>query len=103
MEVFTVTLNEFSEKYCLRCGSQRCCGVTDEPFRDGCAYYQREILKQPILQDILSSLPRQPKYNPVEKAYDVLYNVFSNKNAGWDDASLAIEEAIGFLGEALAK
>ena len=33
----------------------------------------------------------------------VLYNVFSNKNVGWDDASLAIEEAIGFLGKALAE
>lgn len=42
------------------------------------------------------------KYNPVEKAYDILHKVFSNKNAGWDEASIAIEEAIGFLGEALA-
>lgn len=42
------------------------------------------------------------KYNPVEKAYDILHKVFSNKNSGWDEASIAIEEAIGFLGEALA-
>lgn len=98
----TITLDEFREKYCTMCGTQLCGGVTDEDFRDGCAHYQREILKQPTLQDILSSLPRQPKYNPVEKAYDILYKVFSNENAGWDEASTAIEEAIGFLGEALA-
>lgn len=45
---------------------------------------------------------QQAKYNPVAKAYDILYKVFSDKNAGWDEASIAIEEAIGFLGEALA-
>ena len=45
---------------------------------------------------------RKPSYNPVAKAYDILYKVFSNENAGWDEASIAIEEAIGFLGEALA-
>jgi len=46
---------------------------------------------------------QQAKYNPVAKAYDILYKVFSNENAGWDEASIAIEEAIGFLGEALAE
>lgn len=45
---------------------------------------------------------QQAEYNPVAKAYDILYEVFSNENAGWDEASIAIEEAIGFLGEALA-
>lgn len=52
---------------------------------------------------VKSRKPPKSTYNPVEKAYDILYKVFSNENAGWDEASIAIEEAVGFLGEALAE
>lgn len=99
----TITLDEFREKYCLRCGTQRCGGVTDEPFRDGCAHYQREILKQPTLQDMLSSLrTTQPKYNPVARAYDILTKAHFDDDTDLTGAHIAMEEAIGYLGEALA-
>lgn len=39
----------------------------------------------------------------VKKAYDVLYEVYSNDNAGWDEAIAAIDEAIDYLGEVLLK
>lgn len=55
-----------------------------------------------IESDNIEVESHKPSYNPVEKAYDILYNVFSNKNADWDEVSIAIEKAIGFLGEALA-
>lgn len=45
----------------------------------------------------------QYNLNLIQQAYDVLYKVYTNKLAGWDEASAAIEEAIGFLGEALAE
>lgn len=41
-------------------------------------------------------------YNPVEEAYRVLERVLNNYQHGTpDDYTAAIEEAIGFLGEAL--
>lgn len=43
----------------------------------------------------------EPQHNPVAEAYDTLYKVFADKYAGWDDCQIAIEEAIGYLGEAL--
>lgn len=42
-------------------------------------------------------------YNPVEKAYETLRKVFANDRAGWDEALVAIEDALGYLGEALAE
>ena len=94
----TMTLDEFREKHCSVCGSQLCGGVDDEPFRDGCKHYQREVLGQLSLDITTHNL----NYNPVARAYEVLYGVFTNKHAGWDEAEIAIEEAIGYLGEALA-
>lgn len=41
------------------------------------------------------------KYDPVEEAYRILLKVQDNPDADFDDASFAIEEAIGYLGEAL--
>lgn len=38
-----MTLKEFEEKYCSMCGTQRCGGVTDEEFREGCLRYRDEF------------------------------------------------------------
>ena len=51
-----MTLDEFQEKYCQMCGTQRCGGVYDEVFRDGCSHYQREILGQLTLEDLLKEI-----------------------------------------------
>lgn len=40
-------------------------------------------------------------YNPIEKAYYILLDVINNKESDIADYSIAIEEAIGYLGEAL--
>ena len=53
-----MTNKEFSEKYCLLCGSQRCAGIEDEPFRDGCEHYQREILHQKPMSEIIRETTR---------------------------------------------
>ena len=37
-----MTLDEFQEKYCVLCGTQRCGGVYDEEFREGCEHYKEE-------------------------------------------------------------
>lgn len=37
-----MTLEEFQEKYCSLCGTQRCLGVYDEELREGCQHY-REV------------------------------------------------------------
>ena len=39
--------------------------------------------------------------NPVEIAYQILVEVFQNEESTETDLSTAIEEAIGYLGEAL--
>lgn len=36
-----MTLEEFEKEYCQLCGTQRCGGVTDEEFRDGCSHYTK--------------------------------------------------------------
>lgn len=41
------------------------------------------------------------RYNPVEKAYHSLVNVVNNNSSTFDDFTMAISEAIGYLGEAL--
>ena len=48
-----MTLNEFQNEYCKGCGTQRCGGVYDKQFRDGCEYYQHIILKQPSICDYI--------------------------------------------------
>ena len=40
-------------------------------------------------------------YNPVEKAYELLVNIINNKEATREDLGITIEEALGYLGEAL--
>lgn len=40
-------------------------------------------------------------YNPVAEAYRILLDVFNKKDATIEDFSIATEEAIGYLGEAL--
>lgn len=39
-----MTLEEFEKKYCMMCGTQRCMGVHDEDYRNGCPYY-REVFE----------------------------------------------------------
>lgn len=41
------------------------------------------------------------KYNPIERAYKILVATYNTKNAEKEDALIAIEEAIGYLGEVL--
>lgn len=38
-----MTHEEFTEKYCNNCGTQRCAGINDEDFREGCLDYRREF------------------------------------------------------------
>lgn len=45
---------------------------------------------------------QKPAYDPVAEAYKALNNVSFRDDVGKDELSIAIEEAIGFLGEALA-
>ena len=52
----TITLEEFNDKYCKSCGSQLCHNVYDVDLRNGCAHYQKEILHQPTLQDLLNEI-----------------------------------------------
>lgn len=40
-------------------------------------------------------------YNPTEKAYHILVNIFNTNDTDKEDLLIAIEEAIGYLGEAL--
>lgn len=39
-----MTPEEFEKEYCSLCGSQRCGGITDIEFRDGCQHYTKEYL-----------------------------------------------------------
>lgn len=41
------------------------------------------------------------KYNPIERAYKILVATYNTKDIEKEDALIAIEEAIGYLGEAL--
>lgn len=40
-------------------------------------------------------------YNPVEMAYTLLLKVFESQDSNFSNVMAAIEEAIGYLGEAL--
>lgn len=55
---------EFSEKYCDMCGTQRCGGVEDEPFRDGCYHYRLEKAKD--LWDEFGDVPMNPETERIE-------------------------------------
>lgn len=65
-----MTLDEFQQKYCALCGSQRCTGVYDEDLRDGCQHYREVFMsdkqsnKKPLtfkecLEEIKKSSPQQ--------------------------------------------
>ena len=41
-------------------------------------------------------------YNPAEKAYEILTKAHFDEDTSLEDARIAMEEAIGYLGEALA-
>lgn len=53
METINDELQEFKKKHCDMCGTQRCGGVYDKIFREGCEYYRHEILHKKTLKDIL--------------------------------------------------
>lgn len=38
-----MTYEEFENIYCSICGSQRCYGVNDVDFREGCEHYRYEF------------------------------------------------------------
>ena len=52
------------------------------------------------LNEFLNDLKRT-QTNPVELAYELLVSTHNTKNVTIEDAIIAIEEAIGYLGEAL--
>lgn len=52
------------------------------------------------LNEFLNDLKRIQS-NPVELAYELLVTTYNTKNVTKEDAIIAIEEAIGYLGEAL--
>ena len=52
------------------------------------------------LNEFLNDLKRT-QTNPVELAYELLVSTYNTKNITKEDAIIAIEEAIGYLGEAL--
>ena len=52
------------------------------------------------LNEFLNDLKRT-QTNPVELAYELLVTTYNTKNVTKEDAIIAIEEAIGYLGEAL--
>ena len=52
------------------------------------------------LKEFLNDLKRT-QANPVELAYELLVTTHNTKNVTKEDAIIAIEEAIGYLGEAL--
>ena len=52
------------------------------------------------LNEFLNDLKRT-QANPVELAYELLVTTYNTKNVTKEDAIIAIEEAIGYLGEAL--
>lgn len=91
-----MNLQEFSPKYCSMCGTQRCGGVYDEDFREGCSHYQCEILKPTLYKE------KKPRPNPTQQAYDILYKIYSNKLSGWDEAEEAIDKALDYLSKALS-
>lgn len=55
------------------------------------------------IEKVLGKLMEDEKrnYNPVAKAYDLLTKVFNSPNPSYGDLLIVIEEAIGYLGEAL--
>lgn len=34
--------DDFYNKYCAACGTQRCSGINDHIFREGCQFYHKE-------------------------------------------------------------
>ena len=52
------------------------------------------------LKEFLNDLKRT-QTNPVELAYELLVTTHNTKNVTKEDAIIVIEEAIGYLGEAL--
>ena len=52
------------------------------------------------LNEFLNDLKRT-QANPVDLAYELLVATYNTKNVTKEDAIIAIEEAIGYLGEAL--
>ena len=41
-----MTKEDFVKKYCNLCGSQRCFGIEDKDFREGCKHYQEYFSEQ---------------------------------------------------------
>ena len=52
------------------------------------------------LKEFLNDLKRT-QANPVERAYELLVTTYNTKNVTKEGAIIAIEEVIGYLGEAL--
>ena len=54
----TMTESEFETNYCLLCGTQRCGGIHDKIFREGCSHYQKEMLGKQTLHEMLEEVNR---------------------------------------------
>ena len=76
-----MTLLDFKDKYCKMCASQRCGGIHDVVFREGCKDFQREILGIKIpsevdYQNILSEILNWEEWK-LQTALD--FGLFSSK------------------------
>ena len=41
-----ISNQQFYDKHCKMCGTQRCMGIDDETMREGCVHYREEILHE---------------------------------------------------------
>lgn len=54
---------EFEDRYCALCGSQRCGGVDDADFRNGCRYYIDELWSE------FGDVPMNPATECIEESW----------------------------------
>lgn len=69
--------------------------LRESELNDPCEYCYNVTQKIAHYEDSIA------KYNPVERAYKILVATYNTKDIEKEDALIAIEEAIGYLGEAL--
>lgn len=73
--------------------------LRESELNDHCEYCYNATQKLAHYEDLQEHLIA--KYNCIERAYKILVATYNTKNAEKEDALIAIEEAIGYLGEVL--
>lgn len=81
-----MTKEEFKKEYCNCCGTQRCGGVNDKEWRDGCSYYR-------LFKDELEQLNKNMEIKidgilhelNVDKAKELGILTEKNKYPSWSD------------------